>query len=105
MKERLLTLGLVVLLVLSTVLNFYQNRTISKAMSTISELQEVMHLTDSTLVIETDTIWMEKLVVDSMPKERKQTIMALDTVYQQHGDSIEATPRLLTLKKKIIPIQ
>lgn len=105
MKEKLITVGFIVLLLISLVMNFYQQRTINKAMGTIKDLQEVMNLTDSTLVIETDTVWMEKLVVDSMPNERKQTVMALDTVYQQHGDSIEATPRLLTLKKKISPIQ
>lgn len=105
MKEKIITVVFAVLLILSVVLNWYQNKTLNKAMTTIQDLQEVMHLTDSTLVIETDTIWMEKVVVDSMPKERKQTVMALDTVYQQHGDTIEATPRLLTLKKKIIAIQ
>lgn len=103
MKEKVITIGLMVLLALSMVLNFYQHKTVNKTMNTIKELQEIMSLTDSSLVIETDTIWMERRVVDSLPKQRSQTIMALDTVYNQHGDTIEATPRLLTLKKKIMP--
>lgn len=105
MKDKVFTIGVFVLLILSVTLNVFQQCTINKAADTLKDMQEIMHLTDSTLVIETDTIWMEKRIVESMPKQRTETIMALDTVYQQKGDSIEATPRLLTLKKKIIPRQ
>lgn len=53
-------------------------------------------------VFQRDTLWFQKEYQDSMPKYVYQTIIQRDTIYRQVGDSVEKTPRILTLKKKLM---
>ena len=71
--------------------------------STIKEYKELLEKTDTTTVETVDTLYLEKTVVDSVPTYINQVIYKTDTVYQKQGDSISATPLLISLKKKKQP--
>ena len=67
---------------------------------TINEYKDLLENTDTTSTTLVDTLYLDKVHVDSVPKYIKQTIYKTDTVFQKEGDSISATPLLITLKKK-----
>ena len=71
----------------------------------IDEYKQLLEKTDTTQIISTDTLYLEKTYTDTVPKNINQVRFKTDTVYRQKGDSIEATPMLITLKKKITPTQ
>ena len=81
------------IMALMMVVMFYQNRVLDK-------YKNLLEKTDTTIVTFTDTLYLDKFVVDSMPKEKTVTIIKHDTLYKHDGDSIIATP--IFLKKKII---
>lgn len=60
---------------------------------------EIRHSTDT--LISTDTIYLEKTFTDTVPKTLYQTVTKRDTIYRVIGDSIEQTPRVIWLKKKL----
>lgn len=66
----------------------------------INDYKNLLEMTDTTNKITVDTIYLDKVIRDTMPQTITQTIYKIDTVYRQIGDSIEATPMLITLKKK-----
>jgi len=76
---------------------FYQNKTMTK-------MRELLEKVDTTTTVTVDTLYLEKEIKDTVPQTITQTIFKTDTVYRQVGDSIEATPLLITLKKKKSPI-
>ena len=57
----------------------------------INDYKNLLEMTDTTSKISVDTLYLEKEIKDSVK---------IDTVYKKEGDSIEATPMLITLKKK-----
>ena len=71
----------------------------------INDYKNLLEMTDTTNTINVDTLYLEKEIKDSVPQTITQTIFKIDTVYRQVGDSIEATPMLITLKKKKSPTQ
>lgn len=71
----------------------------------INNYKNLLEMTDTTNKITVDTLYLEKEIKDSVPQTITQTIFKIDTVYRQVGDSIEATPMLITLKKKKSPTQ
>lgn len=93
----LLIIGIIITAISLGVI-FYQNGVISK----YKDLIEKIDTTKETVV---DTLYLEKTYTDSVPKYINQTIYKTDTVYEKEGDSISATPMVITLKKKITPIQ
>lgn len=66
----------------------------------INDYKNLLEMTDTTNKITVDTLYLEKEIKDSVPQTITQTVFKIDTVYRQVGDSIEATPMLITLKKK-----
>lgn len=66
----------------------------------INDYKNLLEMTDTTNTITVDTLYLDKEIKDSVPQTITQTIYKIDTVYRQVGDSIEATPMLITLKKK-----
>lgn len=54
--------------------------------------------TDS--ILTTDTLWLERRVVDSIPKIKYTTLIKCDTIYQKQGDTLIANA--LFVKKKLI---
>lgn len=73
--------------------------------NTINKYRNLLEMTDTTTTMTVDTLYLEKEIKDSVPQTITQTIFKTDTVYRQVGDSIEATPMLITLKKKKSPTQ
>lgn len=71
----------------------------------INNYKSLLEMTDTTNKITVDTLYLEKEIKDSVPQTITQTIFKIDTVYKKEGDSISATPMLITLKKKKSPTQ
>lgn len=94
----LICVALTILIALMFVVMYVQQNTINK-------YRNLLEMTDTTSSITVDTLYLEKEIKDSVPQTITQTIFKTDTVYRQVGDSIEATPMLITLKKKSSPIQ
>lgn len=59
-----------------------------------------MEIKTDTIVF-TDTLYLEATKTDTLPKTVYQTIVEKDTLYKVIGDSIEAQPRVVLLKKKL----
>lgn len=68
--------------------------------NTINKYKNLLEMTDTTTTMTVDTLYLEKEIKDSVPQTITQTIFKTDTVYKKEGDSISATPMLITLKKK-----
>lgn len=68
--------------------------------NTINNYKNLLEKVDTTTTMTVDTLYLEKTYTDSVPKYITQTIFKTDTVYKKEGDSISATPLLITLKKK-----
>ena len=94
----MLIIAATVIMLLMGIVMFYQNKT-------LNEYKQLINKTDTTQIISTDTLYMEKTITDTVPQYINQVIFKTDTVYRQKGDSIEAQPMLITLKKKITPRQ
>lgn len=51
-------------------------------------------------VVRTDTLYLDKLFIDSVPKVKYVTVVKRDTVYGKEGDSLVAYP--MVVKKNCI---
>ena len=71
----------------------------------INDYKNLLEMTDTTNKITVDTLYLDKEIKDSVPQTITQTIFKIDTIYKKEGDSISATPMLITLKKKKSPTQ
>ena len=71
----------------------------------INDYKNLLEMTDTTNKISVDTLYLEKKKKNNETQTIKETIYKIDTVYKKEGDSIEATPMLITLKKKKSPTQ
>lgn len=93
------TLIIVVILIglMFVVMHVQQNK--------INDYKNLLEMTDTTNTISVDTLYLEKEIKDSVPHTITETIFKIDTIYKKEGDSIEATPMLITLKKKKSPTQ
>lgn len=92
-NNTLITVGLTIISVIMMILLVFQNHT-------INNLKDIIEKTDTTVSTVIDTLYLEKTYTDSVPKYITQTIFKTDTLYKKEGDSISATPLLITLKKK-----
>lgn len=92
-NNTLITVGLTIISVIMMILLVFQNHT-------INYLKDIIEKTDTTTTITIDTLYLDKTYTDSVPKYITQTIYKTDTLYKKEGDSISATPLIITLKKK-----
>jgi len=97
-NNTLIAVALTILIALMFVLMYFQQ-------NTINEYKNLLEKTDTTSSITIDTLFLEKTYTDTVPKYITQRIYKTDTVYKKEGDSISATPMLITLKKKKSPTQ
>lgn len=75
---------------------------ISFAVPKIIELYKTDNIEIKTdTIIKNDTIYLDAEVSDTLPKTVYETIVKRDTVYRLVGDSIEAQPRVISIKKKL----
>lgn len=81
-----------VIMALMMVVMFYQNRVLDKYKNLLEKI-------DTTTITKVDTLFLDKIIVDSIPKEKVVKIIQTDTLYKHEGDSIIATP--IILKKKV----
>lgn len=91
-NDKLLVVAAIIMTLMMGVM-FWQNRILDKC-------KNLLEKTDTTIVTFTDTLYLDKIIVDSIPKEKTITIIKRDTLYKHDGDSIIATP--IILKKKVI---
>ena len=94
-NDKLLVVAAIIMTLMMGVM-FWQNRILDK-------YKNLLEKTDTTIVTFTDTLYLDKIIVDSIPKEKTITIIKHDTLYKHDGDSIIATP--IFLKKNITQIQ
>lgn len=66
----------------------------------IDEYKQLLEKTDTTTVVEKDTLYLDKIIRDTIPTVQYETIIKRDTVYQKQGDSVVVQP--LLIKKKSI---
>ena len=92
-NNTLITVGLTIISVIMMILLVFQN-------NTINNLKDIIEKTDTTTTMTVDTLYLDKTYTDSVPKYITQTIFKTDTLYKKEGDSISATPLIITLKKK-----
>lgn len=92
-NNTLLAVGLTIITTIMMILLVFQN-------NTINNLKDIIEKTDTTTTMTIDTLYLDKTYTDSVPKYITQTIYKTDTLYKKEGDSISATPLLITLKKK-----
>lgn len=86
-----------VLIIMATVIVTFMLILINCQHNQINKYKQLLELVDTTKT--TDTLYLEKTVIDSVPKLVTTTITKRDTLYK---DSI---PYILTLKKKVTVIQ
>lgn len=92
-KNTLIAITVSIIMALMLGVMHLQNRTINKYKNLLEKI-------DTTTTITVDTLFLDKIIVDSIPKEKTITIIKRDTLYKHEGDSIIATP--IILKKKVI---
>ena len=92
-NNTLITVGLTIITTIMMILLVFQNHT-------INNLKDIINKTDTTTTMTVDTLYLDKTYTDSVPKYITQTIFKTDTLYKKEGDSISATPLIITLKKK-----
>jgi len=91
-NDKLLVVAAIIMTLMMGVM-FWQNRILDK-------YKNLLEKTDTITTTKVDTLYLDKIIVDSIPKEKTITIIKRDTLYKHDGDSIIATP--IILKKKVI---
>lgn len=89
-----------VLLIVATIIMMFMGAVMFYQDKTMTEMRQLLEKVDTTTTMTVDTLFLEKTYTDTVPKYITQTIFKTDTVYKKEGDSISATPLLITLKKK-----
>ena len=86
------------LIIAATVLMLLMGIIIWKQNTMIKDYQQTIENTDT--IVEKDTLYLDKIVKDSVPIVQYKKEVIRDTLYQKVGDSISATPQIITLIKK-----
>ena len=80
-----------VLMLLMGIVMFFQNKT-------LNEYKELINKTDT--ITYADTIYLDKVIRDTVPQTITQTIFKCDTLWKVQGDSVVGEPQIITLVKK-----
>lgn len=70
---------------------FFQNKTLNK-------YKDLLEKTDTTVYA--DTIYLDKVVTDSIPVVQYKKVIVRDTLWHSDGDSIVGEPQIISLVKK-----
>lgn len=89
-----------ILLIVGTILITLMMALLFWQQNTLNTYKTLLEKTDTTTTMTVDTLYLEKTYTDTVPQYINQTIYKTDTVFEKQGDSISATPLLITLKKK-----
>lgn len=87
----MLIIAATVLMLLMGIVMFYQNKT-------LNEYKDIINSVDT--ITYADTIYLDKVVRDTVPQTITQTIFKCDTLWKKEGDSIVGEPQIITLVKK-----
>lgn len=90
-NNTLITVGLTIISVIMMILLVFQNHT-------INNLKNIIEKTDT--IIQSDTIFLDKVVRDTVPQPITETIFKCDTLWRVEGDSVVGEPQIITLVKK-----
>ena len=89
-----------ILLIVGTILITLMMALLFWQQNTLNTYKTLLEKTDTTTTMTVDTLYLEKTYTDTVPKYINQVIFKTDTLFKKEGDSISATPMLITLKKK-----
>ena len=90
-NNTLIAVGLTIISVIMMILLVFQN-------NTINNLKDIINKTDT--IVSTDTIFLEKVVRDTIPQVQTKHVFITDTLWRVEGDSVVGEPQLVTLVKK-----
>lgn len=80
-----------ILMLLMGIVMWFQNKT-------LNEYKQLINKTDT--IEYSDTIYLDKVVRDSMPVVQYKKVLVRDTLWHSNGDSIVGEPQIITLIKK-----
>jgi len=66
--------------------------------SKIDQYKQLLEKTDT--ITYADTIYLDKVIRDTVPQTITQTIFKCDTLWKVQGDSVVGEPQIITLVKK-----
>lgn len=66
--------------------------------NTINKYRNLLEMTDT--ITYADTIYLDKVIRDTMPQTITQRIYKTDTLWKVQGDSVVGEPQIITLVKK-----
>jgi NADH:ubiquinone oxidoreductase subunit 5 (subunit L)/multisubunit Na+/H+ antiporter MnhA subunit len=89
-NDKLLIIATIIMLFMGVVM-YYQNKSMNK-------MRDLLEKVDTTTYA--DTIYLDKVIRDTMPQTITQTIFKCDTLWRVEGDSVVGEPQLITLVKK-----
>ena len=80
-----------VLMLIMGIVMWFQNKT-------LNEYKGIINKTDT--IEYSDTIYLDKVVRDSIPVVQYKKVLVRDTLWHSNGDSIVGEPQIITLIKK-----
>lgn len=89
--NNMIIIAATVLMLIMGIVMFYQNKT-------LNEYKELINKTDT--IEYSDTIYLDKVVRDSMPVVQYKKVLVRDTLWHSNGDSVVGEPQIITLVKK-----
>lgn len=89
--NNMIIIAATVLMLLMGIVMFYQNKT-------LNEYKQLLEKTDT--ITYADTIYLDKVIRDTVPQTITQTIFKCDTLWKVQGDSVVGEPQIITLVKK-----
>lgn len=90
-NNTLITIASTILMIIMLGVMYFQNKT-------INEYRELLEKTDTTVYA--DTIYLDKVVRDSIPVVQYKKLIVRDTLWHSDGDSIVGEPQIISLVKK-----
>lgn len=66
--------------------------------NTINGYKSLLEMTDTTT--DADTIYLDKVVRDTVPTVKWKKVIKVDTLWKVQGDSVVGEPQIITLVKK-----
>ena len=90
-NNTLITIASTVLMIIMLGVMYYQNKV-------MTDMRHLLEKTDTTVYA--DTIYLDKVVRDSIPVVQYKKLIVRDTLWHSDGDSIVGEPQIISLVKK-----
>ena len=89
--DNMIIIAATVLMLLMGTILWFQNKT-------LNEYKQLLEKTDT--IEYSDTIYLDKVVRDSIPVVQYKKVLVRDTLWKVQGDSVVGEPQIITLVKK-----